>query len=117
MNKKSIDALAARLELHDEAERLLGGPQWHLLCNYGKLMSGPDSGSYVSGIAYDKARAIVHALVAGEQVDVHLMHRHKSGNYEVSALRFSDGRLLMVFSNRTEIGFDPNVVLSSPKGT
>jgi hypothetical protein len=114
MSKRALDAIAARLALHMEAERLLGQPQWFLLSNYGKLMSGPDAGMYVSGIAYDRARAIVHALMAGEQVDVHLMHRHRSGNYEASALRFSKGKFLMVFSNRTEVGFDPSLVSPPP---
>lgn len=110
MSKKSFDAMAARLDFQIEAERLLGMSQWHLLSNYGKLMSGQRAGSYVSGIPYEEALAIIRALVAGEQVDVHLMHRHKSGNNEASALRFSEGKLLMVFSNRTEVGFGPRTI-------
>jgi hypothetical protein len=61
----------------------------------------------VSGITPAKARVIVRALAAGQQVAVHLMHRHRSGNHECSGLRYEGGRLLMVFANRVEVVFDP----------
>lgn len=101
------EALRAWLDLQIEAERILGRRQWFLVSSCGKLMSGPDAGMYVSGISPEKAKAIVGALAAGQQVDVHLMHRHRSGNHESSSLRYDEGRLLMVFSNRVEVGFDP----------
>ena len=44
----------------------------------------------------------MQALAQGEQVHVHLMHRHRSGNYEVSRTRLVDGRLEMVFKDRVE---------------
>jgi len=88
------------IEVRQEAERLLGERSWSLLSSYGKLMDGPRSGSYVSGIPYDDQLAIVHRLVRGETVDVHLMHRHRSGDYRASSLRWTSGGLVMVFPDR-----------------
>ena len=96
-------ALQASLSLRADAELLLGSRAWFLVCSYGKLMDGPDAGLYVSGIVVERARVILSALAAGEQVPVHLMHRHRSGNYESSALRFENGKLVMVFKNRVEL--------------
>lgn len=88
------------IEVHAEAERLLGLRSWFLLSCYGKLMDGPDAGSYVSGIAYDDQLELVRRLVEGETVSVHLMHRHRSGHYEASSLRWSPAGLVMVFRDR-----------------
>jgi hypothetical protein len=113
-DKGILEALEAWLDFQIEAERVLGRRQWFLVNTFGKLTSGPDAGMYVSGIDCAIALGIVRALQAGRQVDVHLMHRHRSGDHELSGLRFDGGRLLMVFSNRIEVGFDPSL-LSSPQ--
>ena len=66
-------------------------------------MSGPHSGQYVSGLPDVEVRALVDALVAGHRVDIHLMHRHKSGNYESSRLHIVAGALMMTFPDRDEM--------------
>ena len=91
------------MQLRAEAERLLGDRAWFLLESYGKLMDGPHSGLYVSGISGDEKLAIAQRLVEGKTVHVHLMHRHRSGNYEASSLRWEDGRLVMVFRDRERV--------------
>jgi hypothetical protein len=91
------------LEVRLEAEGLLGARAWALLSNYGKLMEGPKSGFYVSGLAFDDQLEFVHRLVRGETVPVHLMHRHRSGNYEASCLKWTGRRLVMVFDDREEL--------------
>jgi len=73
-----------------------------LLRSYGRLMSGPHSGRYVSGIPFELARQLVVAIAEGKEVHVHLMHRHRSGNYEASRTRLVGGRLEMVFKDRVE---------------
>lgn len=88
------------LEVRLEAVRLLGERPWFLLSAYGKLMDGPRAGFYVSGLASDAQLELVHRLVRGETIPVHLMHRHRSGHYEVSFLRWSPGGLVMVFRDR-----------------
>ena len=90
------------LEVRLEAEQILGARAWALLCSYWKLMDGPRSGLYVSGISFDDQLAIVHRLANGETVPVHLMHKHKSGNYEASSLRWTANRFVMVFPDREE---------------
>lgn len=95
-------ALYRHHQLGLKAERLFGARLWFLLSCYGKLMSGPRSGSYVSGLPVDEQFELVERLANGESVDVHLMHRHVSGNYEASALRWSQGKFLMVFGDREE---------------
>lgn len=92
-------ALEDYLALQRDAERLLGQRAWSLVRSYGKVMSGPDAGQYVSGIATVKARKLVVALAKGKRVNVHLMHRHQSGNYRVSSLVLQDGRLLMIYTD------------------
>jgi hypothetical protein len=96
------DATQASVDLHRHAEAVLGAKCWRLVCSYGRFMSGLHSGQYVSGVPPDAAKAVVDALVRGEQVEVHLMHKHRSGNYESSALRLCNGRLVMVFDDREE---------------
>lgn len=97
-----MDAVRASMELSQFAESLIGVNNWRLLRSYGKVMSGPYSGSYVSGVPFELARQIVLALTQGKEVHVHLMHRHRSGNYEASQTRLVDGRLEMVFKDRVE---------------
>lgn len=97
-----MDAVRAYAELSDFAGSLIGARNWSLLRSYGKLMSGPHSGSYVSGIPFELARQLVVAIAEGKEVHVHLMHRHRSGNYEASRTRMVDRRLEMVFKDRVE---------------
>lgn len=77
--------------LRQYGEVALGFRNWFLLANYGRLMSGPNSGQYVSGLPPPATRSVIDALVSGETVDVHLMHRHQSGCYESSRLRHRYG--------------------------
>lgn len=85
------------------AQDVLGPAQWRLIEYYGKLMTGPPlGGMYVSGIPSSVARVIVDELIAGQVVQVHLMHRHRSGCYEASDLCLRDGRLIMLFDDRCE---------------
>lgn len=85
------------------AHDLLGASQWRLLKYYGKVMDGSAySGLYVSGLPHDVAMSIVDNLTAGRIVEVHLMHRHKSGVYEASSLCRQAGRLIMLFDDRSE---------------
>jgi len=110
-NASPMEWVRVSVELSAFAESLIGVRNWRLLRSYGKLMAGPHSGSYVSGIPFDLARRLVKALAEGAEVHVHLMHRHRSGNYEASRTRFVDGRLEMVFKDRVERaqgGFVPN---------
>jgi len=100
---KTDSPLNAAVELHRYADRVLGERNWFVLSNYGRVMSGQHSGSYVSGIPTDVARAFVDALVRGEQVPVHLMHRHESGNYESSSLHLRHQMLVLIFADREEL--------------
>ncbi len=102
MDPNESQALRARLAMHKSAEVALGSRNWRLLCSYGRVMSGPHSGQYVSGIAMPATQALIQALLRGEEIPVHLMHRHVSGNYESSRLRFDGSRLWMYFADRTE---------------
>lgn len=88
------------IALRQEAERLIGTREWFLLSSYGKLMDGANAGSYVSGLDLEEQLELVRRLVRGETVSVHLMHRHRSGNTEISSLRSSRDGLLMVFADR-----------------
>jgi hypothetical protein len=98
-------ALEAAREWHRlgmEAEELLGVSGWSLLRSCGRLMSGPYSGSYVSALPAAEARRLLLALQRGELIPVHLMHRHRSGNYESSVLSLTERRLLMHYPDRSE---------------
>lgn len=95
-----VNFLLQRIEVRRAAENLIGERAWFLLSQYGKLMDGPRAGSYVSGIAADAQLELVRRLAIGETVSVHLMHRHRSGNYDASSLRWSPGGLVMVFRDR-----------------
>lgn len=88
--------------LGEEGERLLGASGWSLLRSYGRVMSGPHSGSYVSALAFEEVRRLLLALQRGERIHIHLMHRHHGGNYESSELSLTDGRLVMHYPDRSE---------------
>lgn len=92
-----------QLELQTYAEKVLGSRQWWLVANFGRIMAGPNAGRYVSALATLEALEVVDALVRGEEVPVHLMHRHRSGCYDASSLRMQDGELLMRFADREEL--------------
>jgi hypothetical protein len=67
---------------------------------YGRVMAGPHSGQYVSGMPADDVRRVVDSLVLGEIVHIHLMHTHCSGDYPGSKLRFDGTQLWMVYDDR-----------------
>lgn len=92
------------LEVRRKAEHLLGPRAWFLLSCYGKLREeGPYPGCYVSGASAQLQLDLIRRLYSGHTVPVHLMHRHKSGDSELSTLRWSPERgLVMVFENREE---------------
>lgn len=95
--------VAAYKALSGYARAALGPEQWSLLRFFGKVMDGgPLGGLYVSGLVSHEARLIVDELVAGEVVEIHLMHRHRSGHYEASSLCRRNGRLIMLFDGRSE---------------
>lgn len=100
---KDAEALRRFKELQCYAEGVLGARAWSLLRSYGKLMSGPFAGLYVSGLPYEVTRGIVYALAQGQTVQVHLMHRHESGKYKTSSLRFLDGNLVMQYPDGEEL--------------
>jgi len=94
--------LLAHRDLHRYTVSVLGERGWALLRSYGRLMNGPCSGRYVSALSAVSATELVDALARGDEIDVHLMHRHVSGNYESSTLRLEGGRLVMRFPDREE---------------
>lgn len=103
MDDPTVNPFLRQIEVGREAEGLIGVRAWALLCSYGRLMDGPHSGSYVSGVPFAVQLDLVHRLTRGETVSVHLMHRHVSGNYESSSLRWlQKGDLVMVFHDREE---------------
>lgn len=97
-----LEAALERHRLGQEGERLLGATGWPLFRSYGRMMRGPYSGSYVSGLPVDEVRRLLAALKRGQRIPVHMMHRHRSGNYESSELSLTDGRLVMHFAARSE---------------
>ena len=92
MKKDSADGILQYIEIQKQAEGLLGERAFALLRSFGKLMGGPQSGLYVSGLPATGQLMLVQRLLAGDTVEVHLMHRHRSGNYESSSLRWTHGR-------------------------
>lgn len=102
MTDDELAAFKQRLDLRRKGEQVLGRREWSLLTRYGKVMDGPHAGSYVSGLPAPAQLALLHCLLRGETVAVHLMHRHKSGCSEASSLRMSSAGLLMVFLDRVE---------------
>jgi hypothetical protein len=97
-----MDAAREWHALAQQGEALLGRKGWTLLRGYGRMMSGPYSGQYVSALPAAEAAVLLKALQRGETIPVHLMHRHRSGCYEASFLSLADGRLLMHYPGRTE---------------
>lgn len=96
--------LRRRIEVGLEAERLIGKRAWAMVSTYGRLVDGPYTGLYVSGVPLAVQLDLVRRLRLGETVSVHLMHRHVSGHYEPSALRWSEsGGLVMAFEDRDEM--------------
>lgn len=91
-------AVEQSVELAREGEALLGTRQWTLLSSYGRLMAGPHAGSYFNALPVQTQRDMLSKLVAGEEIAVHLMHRHRSGHYEASSLRYENSELWMVFA-------------------
>lgn len=87
------------------AENALGSKAWHLLLGYGRVMRDPYVGQYVSGLPAEVTRELVERLANGDELHVHLMHRHVSGNYESSRTRFDGARarLWMLFADRSEL--------------
>lgn len=103
MDHATLATFGQRLLVTRLAKRLLGRRSWSLLSCYGRLMTGPHSGSYVSGVPFALQRELIHRLASGETVPVHLMHKHVSGSSESSSLRWSrDGGFVMVFPDREE---------------
>jgi hypothetical protein len=97
-----MDAAREWYGVAQEGEALLGKSGWTLMRGYGRMMSGPHSGQYVSALPVADVRVLLQALQRGEKVPVHLMHRHRSGCYEASSLSFASGRLLMHYLDRSE---------------
>ena len=94
--------LRKRQDLDRYAVSVLGTRGWMLLERYGRLMHGPASGSYVSSLEISEAVEVVKALERCEELHIHLMHRHCSGNNEASSLRLVGGHLVMRYPDREE---------------
>lgn len=103
MNVEFAPCLAQHLDLQSQARALLGDRAFSLLVSYGRLMSGRHTGRYVSGLPAIEQLKLAQRLTDGDEVPVHLMHRHLSGNYESSSLRLLNGKLIMVFRDREEV--------------
>lgn len=109
MDASSVQAAQMLLQLaglRARAERALGPAAWLLLRRYGRVTSGEFSGRYVSGLPVNVAEGLVSALVRGETVQVHLMHRKVSGVApsppKLSSLRLRDGRLMIAVAQHEE---------------
>lgn len=105
--RKYVQGVRARRELHklrqlwEHGEQVLGDRGWFLFKCYGKLMSGPYSGQYVSALPPPDVHALLHALAAHEPVPVHLMHRHRPGAHAGLYTRLgANGHLVMGFADR-----------------
>jgi hypothetical protein len=103
MNKTARRAFEEQLEMYRYAEKVLGSKAWHLLVGYGRVMTGPYVGQYVSGLPTEVTRELVELLVDGKELHVHLMHRHVSGIYESSRTRYDGSKLWMLFADRSEL--------------
>lgn len=87
------EALSELAVAHAEGKRLLGVRGWMLLTCEGKLIGGLYSGSYVSSRPSAEQVAYAHALLKGETLSIHLMHRHLGAN-EMSRLCDGEPRAL-----------------------
>lgn len=117
-------AVMADARVQAYAIAVLGRQQWSALRAFGKCMAGPPYGGlYISGLPVRQVYKLLRSLAAGETVAVHLMHRHRSGDYARSSLRLGPGRvLLMVYAGREVPAFsegpelpplhDPHVALA-----
>jgi hypothetical protein len=94
--------LRQRQKFDSYAEQVLGNRGWSLFQRYGRITDGPRSGMYVSGLEMDEVATLLADLETGKELYVHLMHRHRSGDHEQSALRLVDGAFVMRFSDREE---------------
>ena len=101
--------LAERMQLQTLGEATLGRRGWSLLYRFGRVMSGPYSGLYLSGVPTKAALEALNKLKRGEVVDIHLMHRHKSGSYKPSRLALIGGALVMLFDDRSESALSSDV--------
>jgi hypothetical protein len=101
--RKRQETLSELAVAHAEGERLLGVRGWMLLTCEGKLTEGPCSGSYVSSRPSAEQIGYAHALLKGETLNIHLMHRHLGGKRDVSSLRWQAEGLVMVYSDREEL--------------
>lgn len=95
--------LRSRQRVTKTAVAAMGQRNWALLVRYGRLTSGPNAGYYVSALSADEARQLLRNLAAGRAVDVHLLHRHVSGDRPASQLLLRDRRLWMLFPDRSEL--------------
>lgn len=89
--------------MYQSASEALGERNWRLVYQHGRVMSGPHSGFYTSGIPMSAVQAFMDALLRGDEIPMPLVHRHVSGNYESSRLLFDGKRLGMRFDDRTEL--------------
>ena len=96
-------AFRAWVDMYRSAGVALGTRNRTLVFSYGRVMSGPHGGRYVSGIPASAVLAFIDALLRGEEIPVHLMHRHVSGQHESSRLKFDGECLWMQFADRTEL--------------
>lgn len=103
MDEDFRTAVWRHIELRTQAQALLGQRALSLLESYGKFMEGPRSGFYVSAASGEELLAIAKRLHDGQTLPIHLMHRHRSGDYEPSSLRWTDGRFVMVFADREQL--------------
>ena len=99
-NASAGSSLLRYIEVRREGQRAIGERAWLLLTCYGKLMEGPNLGRYVSALEGEEQLRLLRRLQSGDTVPVHLMHRHRSGDYRASSLRWTPSGLVMVFSDR-----------------
>ena len=89
-------------ELVRRAEQILGARGWAVLYAYGRLMSGPRSGIYLSALPLEEIGLTIDRLADGCELDIHLMHRYRSDHQEASRLLLIGGKLFMRYRDRDE---------------
>lgn len=89
-----MDPFSKLRALQRDAVVALGDTNWRLLWRYGKVVSGPDSGRYVSSLTFDATRRLVEDLARGAEISVCLMNRPDFELEHGSSLRLIGGRLL-----------------------